>query len=303
MPNDPKHRNTVPDANPEPLENAVLDGVPQNEATFSSAHTDFKNAFSYGDYLALDELLGAQRPLTGAHDEPLFIVIHHVQELWMKLLIFELSSAMKCLSDGVIDPAMKMLARVARAQDQMTNAWEVLKTMTPSDYLEFRSAFGQASGFQSHQYRLIEFLFGNKQPFMMRPHEHRPEHHRSLDDALHAPSLYDLAIRLLAARGLRIPADLLERDYAQPYEPNEAVRDAWLEVYRDTARYWDLYALAEKLVDVEDNFRRWRFNHLVTVERVIGFKRGSGGTSGVPYLRRALEIVLFPELWQVRTEL
>jgi tryptophan 2,3-dioxygenase len=292
MPDNSNHKNTAPDANPAPLENAVPDGVPRDENTFSSAHTDFKNAFSYGDYLALDELLGAQRPLTDAHDEPLFIAIHHVQELWMKLLIHELSSAMKCLSDGVIDPAMKMLARVARAQDQMTNAWEVLKTMTPSDYLAFRSAFGQASGFQSHQYRLIEFLFGNKQPFMMRPHEHRPDHHRLLEDALHAPSIYDLALRLLAARG-----------YAQPYEPNEAVRDAWLEVYRDTAHYWDLYALAEKLVDVEDNFRRWRFNHLVTVERVIGFKRGSGGTAGVPYLRRALEVVLFPELWQVRTEL
>ncbi len=316
MPDDPKQKNTdlarktapdgllaLPDANLENSKNTVPDGVPIDQTTFSSAHTDFKNAFSYGDYLALDELLGAQRPLTDAHDEPLFIAIHQVQELWMKLLIHELSSAMQCLENGVIDPAMKMLARVARAQDQMTNAWEVLKTMTPSDYLAFRSAFGQASGFQSHQYRLIEFLFGNRQPFMMRPHEHRPDHHALLETALHAPSLYDLSIRLLAARGLAIPKDVLERDFAQPHEPNEAVRDAWLEVYRDTTRYWDLYALAEKLVDVEDNFRRWRFNHLVTVERVIGFKRGSGGTAGVPYLRRALEIVLFPELWQVRTEL
>ena len=274
-----------------------------NDDTYSSAHTDFAQGFSYGAYLELDKLLSAQTPLTVAHDEPLFIVIHQVQELWMKLLIHELRSAMASLEAGMIEPAMKMLARVSRAQEQMTNAWEVLKTMTPADYLEFRDSFGQASGFQSHQYRLIEFLFGNKQPFMMKPHAHRPEHHQLLETALHAPSLYDLAIRLLAERGFEIPFELLERDFDKPYQANDAVRLAWLEVYRDTNRYWDLYALAEKLVDVEDNFRRWRFNHLTTVERVIGFKQGSGGTVGVPYLRRALEIVLFPELWQVRTEL
>jgi tryptophan 2,3-dioxygenase len=276
---------------------------PKDDPTYSSAHTDFSQGFSYGAYLELDQLLSAQHPLTTAHDEPLFIMIHQVQELWMKLLIHELQSAMKSLEAGVIDPAMKMLARVSRAQEQMTNAWEVLKTMTPSDYLEFRSSFGQASGFQSHQYRLIEFLFGNKQPFMMRPHAHRPEHFALLENALSAPSIYDLTLRLLATRGLEIPVSLLERDFAEPYQANDAVQAAWLEVYRDTTHHWDLYALAEKLVDVEDNFRRWRFNHLTTVERIIGFKQGSGGTAGVPYLRRALEIVLFPELWQVRTEL
>jgi tryptophan 2,3-dioxygenase len=283
---------------------SVLDGV---SSTFSSAHTDFRQARSYGDYLELDSLLSAQRCLTDAHDEPMFIVIHHVQELWMKLIIHELSSAMRLLQGGQIDPAMKMLARVSRAQEQMTNAWEVLKTMTPSDYLAFRGSFGQASGFQSHQYRLIEFLFGNKQPFMMKPHEHRPEHHALLENALRAPSIYDLSIRLLAQKlsqqELAIPTSILERDYAKPYQPHDAVRLAWLAVYRNPTRHWELYALAEKLVDVEDNFRRWRFNHLTTVERVIGFKRGSGGTAGVPYLRRALEVVLFPELWQVRTEL
>jgi tryptophan 2,3-dioxygenase len=276
---------------------------PKDESTYSSAHTDFRQGFSYAAYLGLDQLLSAQHPLTAAHDEPLFIMIHQVQELWMKLLIHELQSAMKSLEAGVIDPAMKMLARVSRAQEQMTNAWEVLKTMTPADYLEFRSSFGQASGFQSHQYRLIEFLFGNKQPFMIKPHAHRPDHFVLLENALNAPSIYDLVLRLLATRGLKIPANLLERDFAEPYQANDAVRAAWLEVYRDTTHYWDLYALAEKLVDVEDNFRRWRFNHLTTVERIIGFKQGSGGTAGVPYLRRALEIVLFPELWQVRTEL
>jgi tryptophan 2,3-dioxygenase len=274
-----------------------------DDTTFSKAHTDFSQGFSYGAYLELDQLLSAQKPLTAAHDEPLFIMIHQVQELWMKVLIHELQSAMTSLEAGVIDPAMKMLARVSRAQEQMTNAWEVLKTMTPADYLEFRSSFGQASGFQSHQYRLIEFLFGNKQPFMMRPHAHRPEHFALLETALHAPSIYDLTLRLLAKRGLEIPVNLLERDFAAPYQANDVVRAAWLEVYRDTSQHWDLYALAEKLVDVEDNFRRWRFNHLTTVERIIGFKQGSGGTAGVPYLRRALEVVLFPELWQVRTEL
>ncbi|MFN3267552.1 MAG: tryptophan 2,3-dioxygenase [Deinococcales bacterium] len=268
--------------------------------TYQNAHTQFKDGFSYASYLRLEQLLGAQVCLTDAHDEQLFIIIHHVQELWMKLTIHELQSAMRCLEQDSIDPAMKMLARVSRAQEQMASAWEVLKTMTPSDYLQFRSAFGQASGFQSYQYRLVEFLFGNKNPFMLRPHQENSEQYKILETALHAPSIYDLALRLLVKAGFDLP---LKRDYAAAYNPSEAVRDAWLTVYRHTEKYWELYALAEKLIDVEDNFRRWRFNHLVTVERVIGFKTGSGGTAGVPYLRRALEIVLFPELWQVRTML
>jgi tryptophan 2,3-dioxygenase len=276
---------------------------PNNDATFASAHTDLQGKFDYGTYLKLEQLLSAQSTLTGAHDEPLFIIIHQVSELWMKLIIHELHSAMKCLLDNTIEPAMKMLARVSRAQEQMTNAWEVLKTMTPTDYLSFRSSFGQASGFQSHQYRLIEFLFGNKQAFMLKPHAHHQEHYALLENALQQPSIYDLAIGLLHQQGLEIPDELLTRDFRQSHQANEHVKNAWLEVYRNTERYWDLYALAEKLIDVEDNFRRWRFNHLTTVERVIGFKPGSGGTAGVPYLRRALEIVLFPELWQIRTEL
>jgi tryptophan 2,3-dioxygenase len=271
--------------------------------TYKSAHTDFKDGFSYTSYLKLEQLLSAQECLTQAHDEPLFIIVHHVQELWMKLIVHELSSAMTQLELGVIDPAMKMLARVSRAQEQMANAWEVLKTMTPSDYLVFRNAFGAASGFQSHQYRLIEFLFGNKNAFMMRPHTENTEHYALLENALNTPSIYDLSLRLLHKAGLELPSSILERDYAQPYQASEVVRDAWLEVYRNPEQYWELYALAEKLVDVEDNFRRWRFNHLITVERIIGFKIGSGGTAGVPYLRRALDIVLFPELWQVRTAL
>lgn len=275
----------------------------KDEKVYQEAYTDFRHSLSYGDYLSLETLLAAQKPLTEAHDEMLFIVIHHVQELWMKLLIHELKSAMKLLEQDIIDPALKMLTRVCRAQEQMASSWEVLKTMTPSDYLEFRSSFGQASGFQSHQYRLIEFLLGNKNPFMMRPHQHHAEHYGLLEDALNAPSLYDLSLRLLAKRGLPVPKEILERDYAKPYEPSEAVREAWLTVYRNTLEHWDLYYLAEKLIDVEDNFRRWRFNHLVTVERMIGHKRGSGGTAGVGYLKKVLEVVLFPELWQVRTEL
>ncbi|HEU4740046.1 MAG TPA: tryptophan 2,3-dioxygenase [Meiothermus sp.] len=275
----------------------------KDEKVYQEAYTDFRHSLSYGDYLSLETLLEAQKPLTEAHDEMLFIVIHHVQELWMKLLIHELKSAMKLLEQDIIDPALKMLTRVCRAQEQMASSWEVLKTMTPSDYLEFRSSFGQASGFQSHQYRLIEFLLGNKNPFMMRPHQHHTQHYGLLEDALKAPSLYDLSLRLLAKRGLTVPREVLERDYSKPYEPNPAVLQAWLSVYRNTLEHWDLYYLAEKLIDVEDNFRRWRFNHLVTVERMIGHKRGSGGTAGVGYLKKVLEVVLFPELWQVRTEL
>ena len=196
-----------------------------------------------------------------------------------------------------------MLSRVVRAQEQMTNAWEVLKTMTPADYLQFRSAFGQASGFQSAQYRMMEFMLGNRNPTLLRPHQHRPDAYAPLRQAMHAPSVYDLALRLLSERGFELPPEVLQRDFAQPYREHPAVLAAWLSVYRDPERYWDVYELAEKLLDVEDNFRRWRFNHLTTVERTIGFKTGSGGTSGAGYLRRALETVLFPELWQVRTAL
>lgn len=271
------------------------------DTTYQAAHTDFSHDLSYGDYLRLETLLAAQQPLTEAHDEMLFIVIHQVQELWMKLIIHELQSAMGLLQQGIVDPALKMLARVCRAQEQMSASWEVLATMTPSDYLQFRSAFGRASGFQSYQYRLIEFLLGNKEPFMMKPHRHKPEQYRRLEATLRAPSLYDLALRLLAQGGLALPEAVLKRDFAKPYEPQEAVAEAWLTVYRQPERYWDLYYLAEKLVDVEVNFRRWRFSHLTTVERTIGHKKGSGGTAGVAYLKRVLEIVLFPELWQVRT--
>jgi len=266
------------------------------------AHDRFDDSFSYSGYLRLEALLSAQAPLTGAHDERLFIAIHHVQEVWMSLVIHELEAAMRELSAGHFEPAMKMLTRVSRAQEQMGGAWEVLKTMTPADYLEFRHAFGKASGFQSWQYRTIEFLLGNRQRYMLRPFADQPAHRERLQAILDAPSLYDLALAQLAARGL-LPEDALRTSFGEPPTPSAEVLAAWLAVYRDTGTYWNLYYLAEKLVDVEDNFRRWRFNHVTTVERLIGHKTGSGGTSGVGYLKRALDIVLFPELWQVRTHL
>ena len=267
------------------------------------AYSDFSQSLSYGDYLRLDTLLSAHQPITQAHDEHLFIAVHHVSEVWLSLIVRELQAAMNLLAAGITDEPLKMLTRVVRAQEQLTNTWEVLKTMTPADYLQFRSAFGQASGFQSSGYRMVEFLLGNRNPVMLRPHEHRPDLHGPLVQAMGSPSVYDLTLRLLAARGLSIPPEVLERDLTQKYEQNEAVLDAWLTVYRAPQTYWDLYELAEKLLDVEDNFRRWRFNHLTTVERTIGFKRGSGGTSGAGYLRGALDTVLFPELWEVRTRL
>ncbi|GGR01993.1 tryptophan 2,3-dioxygenase [Deinococcus ruber] len=278
-------------------------GRPDAPDSASRAYTDFTRSLSYGEYLKIDTLLSAHQPLTQAHDEHLFISVHHVSEVWLGLIVQELKAAVALLASGVTDTPLKMLSRVVRAQEQMTNAWEVLKTMTPADYLQFRDSFGQASGFQSAQYRMMEFLLGNRNPALLRPFEHRPDLHGPLHAALHAPSIYDLTLRLLPGHGLPLPPEVLERDLSQPYTRHPAVLAAWLSVYRDPQRYWDLYELAEKLIDVEDNFRRWRFNHLTTVERTIGFKSGSGGTSGAGYLRRALETVLFPELWEVRTNL
>jgi tryptophan 2,3-dioxygenase len=272
------------------------------EQTTRDAHASFKDSFSYSSYLKLEQLLGAQAPLTNAHDETLFITIHHVQEVWMSLIIHELTKAIDHLSRGVVDPAMKMLTRVSRAQEQMGNAWEVLKTMTPADYLEFRNAFGKASGFQSWQYRTIEFLLGNRQRYMLKPFAEQPDQLGRLTTLIESPSIYDVSLHLLSQRGLLEVSDLRTQRDSLP-QTSDAVLKAWVTVYRNTQQHWDLYYLAEKLVDVEDNFRRWRFNHVTTVERLIGYKTGSGGTAGVAYLRKALDIVLFPELWQVRTEL
>jgi tryptophan 2,3-dioxygenase len=258
---------------------------------------------SYSDYLDLDRLLGAQHPLTDAHDELLFVIQHQTSELWMRLVVHELSSARDLIAGDRLQPAFKMLARVSRIFEQLTSAWDVLRTMTPSDYTQFRDRLGQSSGFQSFQYRQIEFILGNRNPAMVQPHAHRPEVVAVLTDELGLASLYDEALRLLARSGLDVPASVLERDVHHPRTADPGVVEVWRQVYAEPERWWPQYELAEKLVDLEDYFRRWRFNHVTTVERVIGFKRGTGGTGGVSYLKRMLEVELFPELWQVRTVL
>ncbi|UWQ27467.1 tryptophan 2,3-dioxygenase [Leisingera sp. M523] len=266
------------------------------------AQMSFDGRMSYGDYLSLDMLLNAQKTWTNTHDEMLFIIQHQTSELWMRLAIHELTAARERLLGGQAHQAFKMLARVARIFEQLNSAWDVLRTMTPSDYTAFRDELGQSSGFQSHQYRQIEFMLGNRNKAMLRPHSHRPDILALLEAELAQPSLYDVALKALA-RSFPLPAEVLNRDLSEAYVPHDAVQAAWTEVYRDTETHWELYELAEKLVDFEDYFRRWRFNHVTTVERVIGFKRGTGGTGGVSYLKRMLEVELFPELWHLRTEL
>ena len=258
---------------------------------------------SYSGYLQLDRILEAQRPLSTAHDEMLFIVQHQTSELWMKLAIHELSATCRLIAADNLQPAFKTLSRVSRILEQLNSAWDVLRTMTPSEYTEFRGLLGQSSGFQSWQYRAIEFLVGNKNAAMTQIHAGDETIARRLEAVRASPSIYDLTIQLLHRRGLRIDQTVLERDVCVPHATSDSVLNAWLMVYRDPTRYWELYELAEKLVDFEDYFRRWRFNHVTTVERIIGFKRGTGGTLGVSYLRKMLDVVLFPELWQIRTQL
>jgi tryptophan 2,3-dioxygenase len=280
----------------------VSDHEPYDPAR-DGAQMSFDGRMSYHDYLHLDLVLDAQRPLSNAHDEMLFIVQHQTSELWMRLAVHELRSVRSVMREGRLQPAFKMLSRVARIFEQLNGAWDVLRTMTPSDYTEFRDQLGQSSGFQSQQYREIEFILGNRNRAMLKPHEHRPELYDVLVAELGRPSLYDEALRVLQATGIEIPHDVLERDLSLPHAADDRLVAAWRTVYADPERWWSQYELAEKLVDVEDYFRRWRFNHVTTVERVIGFKRGTGGTGGVSYLKRMLEVELFPDLWRVRTEL
>jgi tryptophan 2,3-dioxygenase len=267
------------------------------------AQMSFDGRMSYGDYLRLDQILSAQSPLSDAHDELLFVIQHQTSELWMKLALHELGAARAAIAEDRAQTAFKMLARVARIMEQLNNAWDVLRTMTPSDYTRFRASLGQSSGFQSWQYRLIEYAAGNRNVAMLKPHEHRPDILAKLMDELARPSLYDVALHALARSGVAVPEDVLNRDVSQPWVLDPRVTEAWAEVYRDPEQHWQMYELAEELVDFEDYFRRWRFNHVTTVERIIGLKRGTGGTGGVSYLRRMLEVELFPELWQVRTVL
>ncbi len=274
-----------------------------NDPPETGAHTDFQEAETYGDYLRLDALLTCQQPKTGHHDEMMFVIIHQATELWMKLILHETVAATACVAADDLEQAQKMLARISRIEAQLIQSWDVLSTLTPTEYLNFRDQLGQASGFQSWQYRMIEFALGNKNARLLAAHADRPEIHARLQAALARPSLYDEVLRLLARRGFTIAADHLERDWSQPYQADDSVHAAWLAIYRDPEQHWQLYEFAEKLIDVEDWFQQWRFRHMKTVERIIGFKRGTGGTAGVSYLRHALDIYFFPELWQVPTEL
>jgi tryptophan 2,3-dioxygenase len=277
--------------------------LPADIVAEEKAQLDFSKSMSYGDYLQLDAILGAQQPRSPAHDEMLFIVQHQTSELWMKLMLHELRAAIARVAADDLGPAFKMLARVSKIMEQLVHAWDVLATMTPPEYSAMRPYLGSSSGFQSYQYRCIEFALGNKNAAMLKPHEHRAELLALVQQAHAAPSLYDEALRLLARRGLPVPASHVARDWSAPYVGSDEVEQAWLVVYRDPQKYWDLYQLAEELIDLEDAFRLWRFRHVTTVERVIGFKRGTGGTGGVSYLRKMLDVVLFPEIWKLRTDL
>ena len=278
-------------------------GRPEQIAAAEPAQLDFSRAMSYSDYLHLDQILGAQHPLSPGHNEMLFIIQHQTSELWMKLMLHELQGAMACVAADDLGSAFKMLARVSKIMEQLVHAWDVLATMTPPEYSAIRPYLASSSGFQSAQYRCIEFALGNKNAAMLKPHAHRADLLAQVQAAFEAPSLYDQALRLLARRGLTLPASHTERDWTQPYAASPAVEEAWLVVYRSPRDHWNLYQLGEELTDLEDAFRLWRFRHVTTVERVIGFKRGTGGTGGVSYLRKMLDVVLFPEIWTLRTSL
>ena len=290
---------STPVPNTETSEDMSTSHIVQEE----KAQLDFSQSMSYGDYLQLDAILNAQKPLSPDHNEMLFIVQHQTSELWMKLMLHELKAAIQHIEQDDLPDAFKMLARVSQIMAQLVHAWDVLATMTPPEYSAIRPYLAQSSGFQSWQYRCIEFSMGNKNAAMLMPHSHRPDLHSVVEKAYCAPSLYDVSLKLLARRGLAVPTSYLERDWRQAYAANSQVEEAWLVVYRNHKQYWDLYQLGEELADLEDAFRLWRFRHLTTVERVIGFKRGTGGTGGVSYLRKMLDVVLFPEIWSLRTSL
>jgi tryptophan 2,3-dioxygenase len=276
---------------------------PEGIVRDEGAKLDFAQDMSYGDYLHLDEVLNAQHPRSPDHNEMLFIVQHQTSELWMKLMLHELRAAIACVARDELGSAFKMLARVSKIMEQLVHAWDVLATMTPPEYSAIRPYLANSSGFQSWQYRCIEFSLGNKNPAMLKPHAHRTDLLAHVRAAYVAPSLYDEALRLLARRGLPVPASHTERDWTHAYVADAGVEAAWLQVYRHPQQHWELYQLGEELTDLEDAFRLWRFRHVTTVERVIGFKRGTGGTSGVSYLRKMLDVVLFPEIWALRTDL
>ncbi len=275
----------------------------KDNTTPESATLNFSDKMSYTDYLGLDAILNAQHPLSDAHDEMLFIIQHQASEVWLRLAIYELNAARDHIAGGDIRMAFKMLTRVARIFEQLNSAWDVLRTMTPSEYTQFRDDLGASSGFQSHQYRLVEYILGNRNHTLLKPHAHRTDLHSALIEELNKPSLYDTVLHALSNQGHDVPNEILTRDTSQKMPQAAAVEDMWARIYKDPKTHWEAYELAEKLVDLEDYFRRWRFNHVTTVERIIGNKRGTGGTGGVSYLHKMLQIELFPELWTVRTKL
>ena len=278
---------------------------PNQRPLEASITTDFKDRMSYGGYLCLDKVLSAQKPLSNpvVHDEMLFIIQHQTSELWMKLVIHELRAALEHLRQDDLGPCQKMLARIKHIQKQLTEQWSVLETLTPSDYMKFRDVLGSSSGFQSAQYREIEFLLGNKNAHYVKVFDYDQAMHRHLADTLNAPSLYDEFLRHLARRGHAIPAEALNRDWSQPYGRQEELVSVFEKIYENTETHWEAYHFCEQLVDIEVNFQLWRFRHLKTVERIIGYKPGTGGSSGVAFLKKALDLSFFPELFEVRTRI
>jgi tryptophan 2,3-dioxygenase len=266
-------------------------------------HTNFEKDMTYGDYLQLDRLLSSQNRLSDHHDEMLFIIIHQTSELWMKLILHEVNAAKASILANNLEPAFKMLSRVSRIQQQLIQSWDVLSTLTPSEYMEFRGSLGRSSGFQSYQNRLIEFSLGHKKSNVLPIYSHQPDLYAILEKALQEKSIYDAAIQAMSLRGLSIEKECLDRDWSEDYSANKSVEEAWLTVYRDVSKYWDLYELGEKLVDIEHKQQQWRYNHMITVERIIGHKLGTGGSSGVSYLKQVLDHRFFPELWNIRTKL
>ncbi len=268
-----------------------------------AVHWELGSSLSYGEYLHLEKVLDAQRPLSHENDEMMFIIVHQASELWMRLVLHELDGVLSCVQRDDLDPTFKKLARISRVQTQLIASWDVLSTMTPFDYSAFRNVLGRSSGFQSFQYRMLEFRLGNKNADMVAVHKRDAAAYAALQSALAAPSLYDEVLRLLSRRGYGIPEDHVVRDFKEPYRASKQVAGAWLGVYHNAEKDWDLYELAERLVDLDHKFQLWRFHHLKTVERIIGYKPGTGGTGGVSYLAKALELSFFPELWQVRTSM
>lgn len=279
------------------------DKLTNYRALEDAIHTDFKEKMSYGDYLGLDKVLSAQHPLSNEHDEMLFICIHQASEIWLKLVSHELTAAIVLLKQREYGQAFKVISRVKQIFNQLTQSWNILSTLTPVDYLKFRDALGQSSGFQSYGYRKIEFLLGNKNAALVKVHASNPDAHQALSELLHTPSLYDETIHILVQQGFEIDPAHLTRDISQPYQSNPSVLAAWREVYTNAEQYFELYELAEKLMDIEDAFQQWRFKHMYTVQRIIGNKTGTGGSSGVNFLKKALDTSFFPELLEVRSTL